>query len=93
MLFMVFVEIVYIFYVRFFKIDNKQRKYADVVDNNFSSITPPQHQLKLTSYWNNKATELDNLSMESLFVMGNGSVVNYHNRKEQELSKPKLTSI
>ena len=33
------------------------------------------------------------LSMESLFVMGNGSAVNEHIRKEQELSKPNLTSI
>ena len=28
------------------------------------------------------------LSMESLFVMGNGSALNQHVRKEQELSQP-----
>ena len=36
---------------------------------------------------------MTDLSMESLFVMGNGSAVNKHIRKEQELSKPNLTSI
>ena len=36
---------------------------------------------------------MTDLSMESLFVMGNGSAVNEHIRKEQELSKPNLTSI
>ena len=33
------------------------------------------------------------LAMESLFVMGNGSAVNQHIRKEQELSKPNLKSF
>ena len=36
---------------------------------------------------------MTDLSMESLSVMGNGSEVNEHIRKEQELSKPNLTSI
>ena len=40
-----------------------------------------------------KATWMTDLSMESLFVMGNGSAVNEHIRKEQQLSKPNLTSI
>ena len=35
---------------------------------------------------------MTDLSMESLFVMGNGSAVNYHIGKEQELSQPNITS-
>ena len=46
-----------------------------------------------SSYWKNCATWMTDLSMKSLFVMGNGSAVNEHIRKEQELSKPNLTSI
>ena len=36
---------------------------------------------------------MTDLSMESLFVMGNGIAVNYHIGKEQEFSKPNLTSF
>ena len=46
-----------------------------------------------SSYWRNCATLMTDLSMESLFVMGNGSAVNEHIRKGQELSKPNLISI
>ena len=45
-----------------------------------------------SSYWSNHATELAELSMESLLIMGNDSAVNEHIRKEKELSKPNLTS-
>ena len=43
--------------------------------------------------WRNCARWMTDISMESLFVMGNGSAVNWHIRKVQELSKPKLTTI